>query len=116
MVGISLRRRDQLKPDEVCAVLGKVIQSNARFGLSDRLEVHLDHVRMPAGNGKRAAKTKGRSLGVMTAIKKSIVTVKAALNCLADALIIALPRVNGDTKYQFYRHIKGLKKNLLKIP
>ena len=50
----------KVKPDVVWAVLGKVIQSNARFGLSDRLEVHLDHVRMPVGNGKKAEKTKGR--------------------------------------------------------
>jgi hypothetical protein len=52
VVGISLRRRDQLKPDVVWDVLGKVIQSNARFGLTDRLEVRLEHVRMPAGNGR----------------------------------------------------------------
>jgi len=44
VVGISLRRRDQLKPDMAWGVLGKVIQSNARFALTDRLEVHLDHV------------------------------------------------------------------------
>jgi hypothetical protein len=49
VIGISLRRLDQLKPDVVWSVLGKVIQSNARFALTDRLEVHLDHVRMPAG-------------------------------------------------------------------
>ena len=92
VVGISLRRRDQLKPDVGWGVLGKVIHSNARFGLVDRLEVHLDHVRMPAGNGKAAEKTKERSLDVMSAIKKSILTVKAAINCLAYALIIAIAR------------------------
>jgi len=108
VVGISFRRRDQLKPDVVWAVVGKVIQSSARFGLSDLFEVHLDHVTMPAGNGKRAEKTKGRSLSVMSAIKKSIVTVKASLNCLAYALIIAMARVNGDPKYQSYRDGKGL--------
>jgi len=110
VVGISLRRHDQLKSDVVWAVLEKVIQSNPRIGLSDRLEVHLDHVRMRTGNGKRAEETKGRSLDVMSAIKKSIVTVKAALNCLAYALIIAMARVNGDPKYQSYRHGSGLKK------
>ena len=47
-----------------------MIQNNARFGLSDRLEVHLDHVRMLACNVKRAEKTKGRSLDVMRAIKR----------------------------------------------
>jgi hypothetical protein len=59
VVGISLRRRDQFKPDMVWDVLGKVIQSNARFALCDHLEVHLDHVRLPNGNG--GVKTKGRS-------------------------------------------------------
>ena len=71
----------------VWSVLGKVIQSNARFALTDRLEVHLDHVRMPAGNGKMAEKTKGRSLDVLSAIKR-IVVVKAAFLFLAHALII----------------------------
>jgi hypothetical protein len=52
VVGISIRRRDQLKPDVVWEVLGKVIQSNARFGLTNRIEVHVDHVRMPAGKGR----------------------------------------------------------------
>ena len=73
-----------------------VVQSNARFGLSDRLEVHLDHVRMPACNGRE--KTKGRSLNVMSAIKK-IILVKAKFLCLAHALI-AMARVNGDPMYK----------------
>jgi hypothetical protein len=32
---------------------------------------------------------------VLSAIKKSIVTVKAAVNCLAYTLTIAMARVNG---------------------
>jgi hypothetical protein len=51
LVGICFRCRDQLNLDVVWGVLGTVVQSNARFGLGDRLEVHLDHVRMAAGNG-----------------------------------------------------------------
>jgi hypothetical protein len=98
VVGISVRRRDQLKPDVAWDVLGKVIQSNARFGLIDRLEVRLDHVRMAAGDGKHAEKRKGRSLDVLSAVKKSIVVVKAAFLCLAHALVIAMARVNGDPK------------------
>ena len=43
VVGISLRRRDQFKPDVACGVLGKVIQRNGRFGLDGRLEIHLGH-------------------------------------------------------------------------
>ena len=103
MIDISLRRCDHLKPDVVWDVLGKFIQSNAKFGLTDCLVVHLDHVRMAAGNGKGAEKTKGRSLAVLSAIKTSIVLVKAAFLCLAHALIIAMVRVNGDPKCQSYR-------------
>ena len=70
VVGISFRRREQLKPDVVCGVLGKVVQCNARFGLCERLEVNLDYVRMPVGKGKTAEKTKGRSLDDLSAIKR----------------------------------------------
>jgi len=75
VVGISLLRRDQLKIEVVWSVLGKVIQSSSRLALTDRLEVHLDHVRMPVGNGR--VKTKGRSLDVLSAIEKSSDVVKA---------------------------------------
>jgi len=74
---ISFRRRDLLKRDVVWSILGNFVHSNARFGLSDSLEVHLDHVNLPAGNGRE--KTKGRSLDVMSAIKKSIVAKTAFL-------------------------------------
>jgi len=110
VVVISFRRRDQLKPDVIWSVLGKVVQSNARFGLRNRLEVHLDHVRMPAGNGRE--KTKGRSLDVISAIKKSNVVVKAKFLCLAHALIIAMARVNGDPKYKSYRNGRGLNEHI----
>jgi hypothetical protein len=56
VVGISLRRHDKLKPDVVWDEIGKVIQSNARFGMTDRLEVRLDHDRMQTGNGKHTEK------------------------------------------------------------
>jgi hypothetical protein len=58
VAGIILRQRDQFKADMVWDVLGKVVQSNSRFALCDRLEVHLDHVRMPNGNGRQAEKRK----------------------------------------------------------
>jgi hypothetical protein len=60
-----------MNPDVVWELLG-VIQSNARFGLTDRLEVRLDHVRLPAGNGKLAGKKKGRSIDVMSATMKAL--------------------------------------------
>jgi len=94
----------------VWSVLGKVIQSNAKFALTDRLEVHLDHVRMPAGNGRE--KRKGRSLDLLSAIKKSIVTVKAAFLCLAHALIIAMAKVNGDSNFKLYSNGRCLKERV----
>ena len=106
LVGISFRRRDQLKPYVVWGVLGNVLQSIARFGLCDRLDVHLDHVTMPVGNGRE--KTKGRLLDVLSAIKKSIVVVQAAFLCLAHSLITAMAMVNGDSKYKSYRNGRGL--------
>ena len=58
VVGISFRRREQFQPDVVWDVLGSVVQSNARLGWSDRLELHLDRVMMAAVNGRTAVKTK----------------------------------------------------------
>ena len=43
----------------------------------------------------------------MSAIKRSI--VQTAFLCLAQALIIAMARVNGDSKYKSYRDGKALK-------
>jgi hypothetical protein len=94
----------------VWSVLGKVIQSNARFALSDRLEDHMDHVRMPVGNGKTAEKTKWRTLSVLSAIKRSIIVVKAAFLYLAHTLVIAMARVNIDPKYESYKHGSCLQK------
>ena len=111
VAGISFRRGGQLKPDVVWDVPSKVIHSNAKFGLTDLLEVHLDQVRMPTGNGKFAEKTKVRSLDILSAIKRSVV-VKSTILCLTHALIIAMARVNGVLKYASYRHGKFRKKSV----
>jgi hypothetical protein len=94
VIGISLKLSEQLKPDVVWDVLGKVIQSNDRFGLTARFELHLGHMRMPALYGR--AKTKVYSRDLLSAIKKIIVVVKVAFLCLAHALIIAITLVYGD--------------------
>ena len=69
-MGISFQRSDQLKPDVVWGILGNIVQSNATFSITDRLELHLDHIRMPAGKGKMPEKTKWRSLDVLRTLKK----------------------------------------------
>ena len=45
----------------------------------------------------------------MSAIEKSIVTVKATFLCLVHALNIAMGKVNGDPKYKSYRNGRCLK-------
>ena len=102
-----------MKPDLIWAVLSKVIQSNARFGLTDRLEVYLDHVKIPVGNGKLAEKTTGRSLDVPSGIKQSIVSVNSAYLCLTHALIIVIAQVNVDPKHALYRLGKCIKNMLI---
>jgi hypothetical protein len=42
--GLSLRRCGRIKPDVVWDMHGKVIQSNAIFGLTDRLQVFMVHM------------------------------------------------------------------------
>ena len=109
LIGISFRRRDQMKTDLIWGVLSKVIQRNAMFGLTDRLEVKLDHVIIPVGKGKSPEKTTGRSLDVLSSIKRSIVAVNAAFLCLAHVLIIAVAQINGDPKYASYRRGRCIK-------
>ena len=50
---------------------------------------------------------KGRPLATMVQLKRSIVEVGAEKNCLAQALIIAIARLNNDPNYTSYR--KGRK-------
>jgi hypothetical protein len=56
VVGISIRHRDQFKPDVVWELFGEGNSERARFGMTDRPEVHLHHVRMPVGNGREKTK------------------------------------------------------------
>jgi len=64
-------------------------------------------------------KSKGRSLSVMAHLKKNIVEMKAEVNCLAHALIIAIARVENDANYKAYRQgrkIRPVVQTLLKEP
>jgi len=49
-------------------------------------------------------KSKGRPLSVMTQLKTSVLEVKETENCLAHALIIAIPKAENDPHYKAYRH------------
>ena len=59
LIGISFRRSDHMKTDSIWALLSKVIQSNATFGLADRLEVHLDNVKIAVVTGNWLRRLKG---------------------------------------------------------
>jgi hypothetical protein len=54
-------------------------------------------------------KSKGTPLEIMAHLKKSIVQVKAEINCLAHALLIAKARVHNDPYYNAYRDGRSLK-------
>ena len=58
---------------------------------------------MPVGFGKTTVKSKGRPLSVMAHVKNSIIDVKAATDCLAHALVIAIARLTKDPNYKAYR-------------
>jgi hypothetical protein len=105
-IWFSFRRKDQVSREVIWNVLGRVAQSNARFGAMDRLIVVVHPVKMPVRFGG-GTKTKGRQLSVMTHLKKSIIEVKAEQNCLAHALVTAIAKLNIDPDYQSYR--KGFK-------
>ena len=52
-IGISYRRKDQLSVNLITSVLENVIQSNAVFAALDNLEIEINVVRLPSGNGKK---------------------------------------------------------------
>jgi hypothetical protein len=76
--GTCFRRRDQLTPDVIWSVFGKVAQSNAGFNDLDKLVLNIHCVKMPTGNGREVEiAAKGRPLANMAHLKRSIVEVKA---------------------------------------
>jgi hypothetical protein len=101
-IGISFRRRDQISGDEIWSVFEKVSQSNSQFNALDTLTVEVHAVKMLVGFG--GIKTKGRPLGVLAHLKRSIIQVKAETTCLAHALIIAFAKITLDPNYEAYRH------------
>jgi hypothetical protein len=48
-IGISFRR-DQITPDVIWSLFGKVAQSNARFIALDKLVLNIHYVKMPIGS------------------------------------------------------------------
>jgi hypothetical protein len=102
-IGISFRRNDQITPDVIWSVFGKVVQSNARLNALDKLVLTMHYVKMPIGNGGAGISAKGRPLDAMVHLKKSIVKVKAESNFLAHRLIIAIARLTNDPDYVAYR-------------
>jgi hypothetical protein len=114
LIRISFRRRDQFSGDVIWSVFEKVSQSNSRYNALDTLTFEVHAVRMPVGFG--GIKTKGRPLGVMAHLQRSIIEVKTETNCLAHVLIIAIPKITRDPNYKAYmqgRKIHPVVHNLL---
>jgi hypothetical protein len=115
-IGISFRRRDQLTPDVIWSVFGKVVQSNARYNALDKLVLNIHYVKMPIFNGSGRIVAKDRSLANMAHLKRSIIEVKAEENCLAHALVIAIAKLTNNPNYKAYRQgrkIRPVVDNLL---
>jgi len=100
-IGFSFRRKDQIFENVIWPVFEKDVQSNARFNALDRLVVVVHWVAMPVGFG--GVKTKGRQLAALAHLKTSIIEVMTEENCLALALIIAIPGLEKDPNYDSYR-------------
>jgi len=100
-IELSFRRKDQITPDVIWSVYGKVAQSNARFNALDKMVITVHSVKMPIGHDRIA--TKGRHLKNMVHLKRSIVEVKAEENCLAHALIINIAKLTNHTDYKVFR-------------
>jgi hypothetical protein len=49
-IGISCRRSDQITPNLIWSVFGKVVQSNAIYNALDKLVMTVHYVEMPIGN------------------------------------------------------------------
>ena len=69
VIGISFRKKNQIRGDVIWSVFEKVAQSNARFNTLDKLVMTVHSVRMPIGHGGGIA-TKGRPLETMDHLKK----------------------------------------------
>jgi hypothetical protein len=89
--------------DVIWSVFEKVSQSNYRFNALDKLIIEVNSVKMPAGFGRDAFKTKGRPVSEMVHLKRSVIEVRAENNCLAHALIIAKAKLSNDPNYKAYR-------------
>jgi len=104
-IGFSFRGKDQLSADVIRSVLEKVSQSNSRLNALDTLVVTVYSVRMPVAFGKHAIKRRGSPFSVMAHLNRSIVEVKAKVNCSAHALLIAIGKVENDPNCNSYRKV-----------
>jgi len=100
---ISFRKKDQLSGEVIWSVFEKVSQSNSIFNALDILVVTVHSVKIPVFFGRVALRRRGRPLSVMAHLERSIVDVKAEVNCLAHALLIAIGRADNDADYTAYR-------------
>lgn len=77
VIGISFRRKGQLRGVVILSVFTKVAQSNARFNALDKLVVNVHSASMPARFGRKTFKSKGKPLQIIAHLKRSIVEVKS---------------------------------------
>ena len=114
-IGISFRRKDQLEADVIRSVFETVSQSNSRFNALDTLVVIVHSIKMPVRFGRGIMST-GRTVSLIAHLKSCIGEIKAANNCLAHALIVAIAKVDNDANYTAYRKVRKIRPILQTLP
>ena len=92
---------EQLTTKRIFSQIERVIQSNQDFRLNDTVTIDIIHVEAPQGSGK--SRLKRTTLNIREYLKKkgSVISINNTDNlCLARALVVAIARIEKDSKYK----------------
>lgn len=107
-IGIPLKRKDQLTPERILAIIEQILQSNDKFLLSDSFEIRVIHVRLPQGG---RPKENCIPLDKFIRRKSRFVQITNDDNlCCARALVVAMAhahRKQDPSTYSSIRRPKG---------
>lgn len=113
---ISFRRFDQYNADVVLDALERIIQSNTKFFIDDNLIVNFDHVRIPAGFGRRIHIGKTRDNYFKIHKRSIFCPVLKEIHhglCLPVSIVIAMAYVSDDVNRYNYITYSGKYNDLI---
>jgi hypothetical protein len=90
----------RLTPEHVFSQIERVVQSKQELRLNESVVVDIIHVEMPNGSGRKHRNT----LDLQSYLHKkgSIIVIKNRDNlCLARALVVAIAKVDGDSRCKY---------------